>query len=134
MLPKPDRSPASLRLRRPINLQIGRTDRVRLRQLVVPLAHDRNFVAIEGRFEQSDRVVRKKLSRNSPRDAIPVFLFGLAEGDVLNRLDRTEDVGAALRLHRHDVLRSPAIDPDIEFVDLDLTVVRNLRAQVAEWD
>src|SRR5208337_1906782 len=93
-------------------------------------AHDRYFIAVERRFEKRDRIVCQKLRRNRARNAIDIASLGLTEGHVLNGLDNSENVRTALRLHRNDVLSTPAIETDIEFIDLDLAVVGNLRTQM----
>ena len=93
--------------------QILRVDGFGLGQLVVSFTHDQNFIAIERRFEEGiDRPQEIALS-NGPRYTVAIFLFGLAECQVLNGLDRAEYVRAALRLNRHDVLRTSTIKTDI---------------------
>src|ERR1035437_9590129 len=113
-----------------INLQIRSVDGLGLGQLVMPFTHYRNLIAVERRFKKGDGVVREELRRDGTCDAVPVPLFSLAESYVLNGLDRSEYIRTALRLNGHDVLRSPAIEPDIDLVDFDLPVVGNFRAEV----
>jgi hypothetical protein len=94
----------------------------------MPLPHDRNFVPIESGFKKRDSVVCKKLRRDGPWDTIAVSLFSFAECYILNSLNRSKNIRSALCLNGHDVLCTPAIEPNVKLIYLDLPIIKNSSA------
>ncbi len=93
----------SIRFSLRIEFKIGGVNVVGIRQFVVALFDDRDFIAIERCLEQRYRVIGKKLRGHGAGDAIAILFLGLAKRDVLNGLDRAAYLRAHFAMARDDV-------------------------------
>ena len=92
------------------------------------LLHDPHLVVLQGQFEQRDNVVLHELGGDGPAAHAGEALFG--EPDVLCGLNDADAVPPALRLDGNDMVAAVPVEPDIEFVDLDLPHALDGRAKM----
>lgn len=86
------------------------------------------LVFLQREFEQRDLSAFHELGGNCTAAHAREFLVD--EADVLNDLDDPDPVRAHLGLDRNDVMAAVFVEPDIEFVDLDLSNALDRRPQV----
>ena len=95
----------------------------------MPLLLNNNSAVFYAKLEHRYQIVRHELCGNGPAMKRWIALF--AKEHVLLCLNDGMVVLAALGLHRNNKLASGLIDPNVNFVDLDLTASRNGRSKVA---
>jgi len=85
---------------------------------VVPFLDYLNLIILKCQFENCNNMVIHELGGDGtaaqPRELL------LDEADILSGLDNADLILAALGLNRDHIVASALVDPDVEFVDLDL--------------
>lgn len=92
------------------------------------LFDDLYLVVLQLPFEQRNFAVLHKLGGDGPAAYAGELLFG--ETDVLGGLHNAYLVRTSLSLNRDDVVAAVLVQPDVEFVDLDLSHALDRRAEV----
>lgn len=95
---------------------------------VVSFIDNADFAIPQRQLEKCDDPVRQKLRRHGPaaHPRKPVF----DETDVLRGLDDADLILSALGLHRDHEMAAEPVEPDVEFVNLDLADVSDSCAKM----
>ncbi len=94
---------------------------IRRYKFIVPFLDNFYFVSPYRQLKQCYNTFFHELRGNSSASHSRKSLFN--EADVLRRLDNSDLIFTTLRLYRNDIMTSPFIQSDVEFIDLDLTDV-----------
>lgn len=94
----------------------------------MPFFNNPDLVILQSEFEQSDFPVFHELRCDCPTAHTAKLLLYVA--DVLNNLYNTYPVLSHLGLNGDNVMTAALVEPDIEFIDLDLPDTVNGRPEM----